>query len=53
MFGGIGAGIGVGIDALIRGNVVVFQRPGPLGMRVSVAPQLAKSHKSVMVSIGF
>jgi hypothetical protein len=53
VFGGIGAGIGVGIDALIRGDVVVFQRPGTSGMRVSVAPQLAKSHKSVAVSIGF
>ena len=53
IFGGIGAGIGVGIDALIRGDVVVFQRPGTLGMRVSVVPQLAKSHRSVAVSIGF
>jgi hypothetical protein len=53
MFGGIGAGIGVGIDALIRGDVVVFQRPGTTGMRVSVVPQLAKSHKGVAVSIGF
>ncbi len=53
IFGGIGAGIGVGIDALIRGDVVVFQRHGRLGMRVSVAPMLAKSHKSVAVSIGF
>lgn len=53
MLGGVGAGIGVGIDALIRGDVTVFQRPGTSGMRVSVAPQLAKSHKSVVVSIGF
>jgi hypothetical protein len=53
VFGGIGTGIGVGIDALIRGDVVVFQRSGSSGMRVSVAPQLAKSHTSVAVSIGF
>ena len=52
MFGGIGAGIGVGIDALIKGNVVVFQRRDS-GRRVTVMPQLAKSHKSVNVSVSF
>jgi hypothetical protein len=52
MFGGIGAGIGVGIDALIKGNVVVFQRRSS-GQQVTVMPQLAKSHKSVNVSVQF
>lgn len=52
MFGGIGAGIGVGIDALIKGNVVVFERRGS-SRRVTVIPQLAKSHKSVNVSVRF
>jgi hypothetical protein len=52
-FGAMGAGIGVGIDALIRGDVVVFRRSGTSGTRVSVAPQLARSHKSVAVSVGF
>jgi hypothetical protein len=51
--GGVGAGIGVGIDALIRSDLVVFQRTDRSGVRVSVVPQLAKSHKSVNVSIGF
>ena len=51
--GGVGAGIGVGIDALIRSDVVVFQRTDRSGVRVSVVPQLAKFHKSVNVSIGF
>jgi hypothetical protein len=50
LYGGIGAGIGVGIDALIRGNVDVFRRRNST-MRVVVAPQLAKSHQSATVSI--
>ena len=52
MFGGIGAGIGVGIDALIKGNVVVFQRRDS-SRQVTVMPQLAKSHKSINVSVRF
>jgi hypothetical protein len=52
MFGGIGAGIGVGVDALIKGNVVLFQRRDS-GRRVTLMPQLAKSHKSVNVSVQF
>ena len=53
LFGGIGAGIGIGLDALMRSDVVVFRGPGASGLRISVAPRLAKSHKSVAVSIAF
>ena len=52
LYGGIGAGIGVGIDALIRGNATVFRR-GQSGSRVVVTPQLAPSHKAVSVSVQF
>jgi hypothetical protein len=52
VYGGIGAGIGVGIDALIRGQVVVYQRQRT-GPRVSVVPQLTKSHKAIALSVGF
>ncbi len=52
MFGGIGSGIGVGIDALIRTEMTIFQRRGAAGT-VTVAPQLAKSHQGVMVSVKF
>jgi hypothetical protein len=52
MWGGVGAGIGVGIDALIKGNVVIFKRQGPNGLIV-VAPQLAPSHQSLNVSVRF
>jgi hypothetical protein len=53
VYGGIGAGIGVGIDALLRSDVVVFQRKVGGGPRISVAPQLASSHKGVTVSVRF
>ncbi len=52
IYGGIGAGIGVGIDALIEGRLVVYQRRDST-RRVTVTPQLARSHKGVNVSISF
>jgi hypothetical protein len=51
--GGLGAGVGVGIDAMIRGQATVFERPGASGTKVTVAPQLSKSHRGVMVSVKF
>lgn len=39
IFGGIGAGIGVGIDALIRGHRVVYRRPGLARVLPVVGPQ--------------
>lgn len=52
LYGAIGAGIGVGVDALIRGNVVVYESRRST-RRVTVAPQLARSHKAVTVSVDF
>ena len=52
LYGGIGAGIGVGIDALIEGRLVVYQRRDST-RRITVTPQLAKSHKGVNVSVQF
>ena len=49
----MGAGIGVAVDSLLGGSVVLYQRRAGSGTRVTVAPQLAKSHSSVAVSIGF
>jgi hypothetical protein len=51
--GGLGAGVGVGIDAMIRGQATVFERPGASGTKVTVAPRLSKSHRGVMVSVTF
>jgi len=52
LYGGIGAGIGVGIDALIEGRLVVYQRRAST-TRITVTPQLARSHKGVNVSLQF
>jgi hypothetical protein len=52
VYGGLGAGIGVGIDALIRGNVVVYRGRGRT-TRVVVSPRLAPSHKGATVSVQF
>ena len=52
LYGGIGAGVGVGIDALIRGRVEVFRRRDSTS-RVVVTPQLTPSHRGVRVSVQF
>jgi sRNA-binding regulator protein Hfq len=52
IYGGIGAGIGVGLDALIRGSMVVYQQRGS-ARRIAIAPQFGTSHKGVSVSLGF
>ena len=49
VYGGIGAGIGVGIDALIEGNVTVFEGGGK--SRVVLRPQLTPSHRGATVSV--
>jgi hypothetical protein len=48
IFGGIGAGIGVGIDALIRRNRVVYRRDGPTA---HVVPVVGRGAKAVVVSL--
>jgi hypothetical protein len=48
LYGGIGAGIGVGIDALIEGDVTVFEGLGK--SRVVVRAQLTPTHKGAAVS---
>lgn len=49
----LGVGIGVGFDALHRDNLVIYQQRSTSTRRVTIAPQLAKSHQSIMVSVKF
>ncbi len=52
LFGGIGAGVGVGIDAMITTDRVVYQaRRRAAGVRLS--PMLSADRKGLGVSIGF
>ena len=57
IYGGIGAGIGVGIDALIPGKKLVAYRapgsPGPAPARLSIAPVVTPRAKGVAVSYAF
>lgn len=53
MYGGIGAGIGTGVDALIEGRRVIYARSGSAGNTLTVAPMLGGSRKGVRVSLRF
>ena len=57
IFGGIGAGIGVGIDALIPGKKqLVYRASGPGGgshARLSMAPVVTRRSKGLAVSFAF
>jgi len=48
IFGGIGAGIGVGIDALVRREPTLFRRGGS---RVMLAPSLGPGVRGVRLSV--
>ncbi len=51
VFGGVGAGIGVGIDALIRGHTVIYARSRSAARTVSFAPILGRGRKGALVSV--
>ena len=57
LYPAMGAGIGVGIDALIPGKrVVVYRAPGPGGpshARLSIAPVVTRRSKGLAVSFAF
>lgn len=53
LFGGMGAGVGVGIDALVRGQQVIYSRGAASTPRVRVAPLLDRERKGVFLSLGF
>ena len=49
MLGGIGAAIGVGVDAAIRRDSNLYRRTGP--NRISLSPALGPRHRSVAISV--
>jgi hypothetical protein len=53
VFGGIGAGMGVGVDAIIMGRQVVYARPGASSARVRVSPLLARDRHGAQLSVRF
>lgn len=53
MYGGIGAGIGTGIDALIEGRRVIYARSGSARSTLTVVPLLGRTRKGMRVSLRF
>ncbi len=52
LFGAAGAGIGVGVDALVEGSQVVY-RARRSARRLSVAPLLSRDRRGLALSVGF
>jgi hypothetical protein len=53
VYGGLGAAIGVGVDALIRSERVIYARRAAAGRAVKIAPFVAAGRKGAAVSVGF
>lgn len=51
--GGLGAGIGVGIDAMIARDRTIYERRGSAGARFSVEPRFAPDRVSAQLRVGF
>ena len=50
--GAVGAGLGIGIDALIRGRRTIYEAP-PSTLRLRVAPTMARRSTGVQVAFSF
>ena len=51
-FAALGAGIGIGVDALIRGRRTIYEAPRQ-STQLRVAPILARGARGVQVSVDF
>jgi hypothetical protein len=52
IYGGLGAGVGAGLDALVQGNQVIYFKPAS-SARVTVSPLVTSDRKGVFLSLGF
>jgi hypothetical protein len=52
-YGGIGAAIGVGVDAVITGEHVIYARPAAPRAVVRVSPMISTRQRGVRVSVHF
>jgi hypothetical protein len=52
-YGGLGAGIGAGVDAMIRGTQVIYAKPTGSSARLTLSPVVARDRKGVALSLGF
>jgi hypothetical protein len=52
-YGALGVGIGIGIDALIKGRKVIYEAPGTKPTRVALQPIVSGSVRGVRVTVPF
>ena len=50
MFGGIGAAVGLGLDAAIRRETNIYRRPGAI---LSLSPTLGRSRRGVAIAVSW
>jgi hypothetical protein len=53
IYGGLGAAVGVGVDALISGNQIIYARRTTPSARFRVRPVLTSARMGALVMIGF
>jgi hypothetical protein len=53
VYGGIGAGIGVGVDALISSEQVIYTRRAGTSARIRLGPVLTRNRRAVALSVLF
>jgi hypothetical protein len=52
IYGGLGAGVGAGVDALVQGNQVIYFKPAT-SAKVTVSPLVTSDRKGLFLSFGF
>ena len=52
-YGGLGAGVGVGLDAMVKGNQVIYAKARSSASSITVAPVVSRGRRAIQVSIGF
>ncbi len=53
VFAGLGAAVGVGLDALFRSNAVIYSRPGRASASLTLSPVLIRGGAGALLSLGF
>ena len=52
VYGGLGAGVGAGLDALILSNQIIYYKPSN-SARLTVSPLVTRERKGVLLSVRF
>ncbi len=53
VMGGIGTAAGIGVDAIVRSNEVIYSRPARTSTRLTLSPLLVRDRKGALLSLGF